>query len=205
MKIGLLINCRVIYSICIYLIVNCTTLFAEAPDSPEIADSDEAKSTISSFEFEGMRFGTNIKVFKQRFPNAKFNSDLSYPSNGLQVFTVIIETDGSVVAVFFQDDALRQVVFFFNEEAIDKINDKNYGGDIVILNRALASFGLPDEKYEPDDGGVHYSWIFEDINKYVGLDFSPNSIIKIKLTFLDTTDIIKKRSDRTYTELPPRT
>ena len=47
----------------------------------------EPEDAIKAYEFQGMKFGTNIQTFKQKYPLALIYKD-SEPKNGLYVFYI---------------------------------------------------------------------------------------------------------------------
>jgi hypothetical protein len=98
--------------------------------------------TLTTFRFEGLSLGTNLKKFKEKFPAAKRDNDRLDEKSGLQCYTLANIKSADAAQFYFFDDKLFQMEIEYKPARIDK-----QGGMEAIVRTLVKKFGNADNIY----------------------------------------------------------
>ena len=98
--------------------------------------------TLTTFRFEGLSLGTNLKKFEEKFPAAKLDNDRLDEKIGLQCYTLANLKSADAAQFYFFDDKLYQMEIEYKSARIDK-----QGGMEAIVRTLVKKFGNADNIY----------------------------------------------------------
>lgn len=98
--------------------------------------------TLTTFRFEGLSLGTNLKKFKEKFPAAKLDNDRLDEKAGLQCYTLATLKSADAAQFYFFDDKLYMIEIEYKNARIDK-----QGGMEAIVRTLVKKFGNADNIY----------------------------------------------------------
>lgn len=88
---------------------------------PTFAATEEQIQAIKDFEFQGMKFGTDVQVFRQKFPNAELDSELSEPTKGIHVFNITGIKGTDLAILYFVDKSLYRIAILYSPETLSRV------------------------------------------------------------------------------------
>jgi len=98
--------------------------------------------TLTTFRFEGLSLGTDVKKFKEKFPAAKLDNDRLDKKAGLQCFTLANLKTADAAQFYFFEDKLYMIEVEYKNARIDK-----QGGMAAIVRTLVKKFGVADNIY----------------------------------------------------------
>lgn len=98
--------------------------------------------TLTTFRFEGLSLGTNLKKFKEKFPAARLDNDRLDEKSGLQCYTLDKLKSADAAQFYFFDDKLYMIEIEYKNARIDK-----QGGMEAIVRTLVKKFGNADNIY----------------------------------------------------------
>ena len=104
--------------------------------------STAQSEAVKSFDFQGLKFGSDIDTFKKRFPDATINEAQSDSRNGIEAFVIRNHNDIDAVMCYFFENSLFYITLAYSPATLQRM-----GGWISVHDRLV-------EKYGQGGGGV---------------------------------------------------
>jgi hypothetical protein len=98
--------------------------------------------TLTSFRFQGLSLGADLKTFKQKFPAAKLDNDRLDEKSGLQCYTVANLKTADAAQFYFFEGKLYMIEIEYKNARIDK-----QGGLEAMVRTLVKKFGNADNIY----------------------------------------------------------